>query len=519
MCSVSCVRKLVGILIVVAAGSSCPGLSLQMPSVFSDHMVLQRDMEVPVWGRAGPGASVTVVFAGQSKEVVADSEGRWVVRLDALNASKSPQAMTVVSAESLLEFSDVLIGEVWFCSGQSNMYRPIGGIPGVRDSMVEGAGAVLARPENPNIRLFCDDEHPLWNAMKWQTARSQTLELFSAVAYFFGDKLLNELDVPVGLIHISRGGTMIQAWTPEEYARQAPVTVKYMDLYKQSRPVIQAYNRAFKEYRENRKNGAERPEPLPPEIDTARTFANISGLYERLVSPLVPFAIRGIVWYQGESNASREGTARHYDDMLQALISGWRGVWNQPDLPVYFVQLPVWAKASQYWPWSRQSMLNVALRLPDVGMAVTVDVGDPDNLHPPKKQPVGERLAQLALARTYGQAVTASGPLPVSAIAERDALRVEFETFGSALQVEGGQWADLEAAGEDGVFYPAEGTVGVSDARVVCSQVETLAAVRYGWKGSFRPTLFDVEGLPASPFCFVRDGSGSWRLCDGDDCF
>ncbi len=200
-------------------------------------------------------------------------------------ASFDPQKMTISSTLSsqleTLNFSNVLVGEVWFCSGQSNMYRPIGGIPGVKDSRVEGCDAVLSLPEQPMLRLFCDDEHPLWKSMKWQTARPETLELFSAVAYFFGRRLLDELDVPVGLVHVSRGGTMIQAWTPEQYAFQAPVTVKYAELYEQSKPMIQEYNRAFKEYRENRRNGAKRPDPLPPEIDTARTFANVSGLYER----------------------------------------------------------------------------------------------------------------------------------------------------------------------------------------------------------------------------------------------
>ncbi len=487
-----------------------PGVDshLQMPGVFSDHMILQRDTAVPVWGTAEPGTEVAVAFAGQMSVAVADAAGEWIVHLDALEASAVSRDLVVTAPGSRIQFSDVLIGEVWLCSGQSNMYRPIGGIPDLANSAVDGFEDVLALPENPMLRLFCDEGHPLWNDGRWQRARSETLNVFSGVGYFFGQKILEELDVPVGLMLVSRVGTLIQSWTPEEYALQAPVTEEYRALYEENRDEIIAYNRA----------PVPKPE-LSDELMVARTFGNVGGLYNNWMAAQVPFAIRGVIWYQGESNATWEPTARYYNDMLLALSTGLRGVWGRPEMPFYFVQLPNWDGAtSGYWPWIRQSMLNACFGINHSGMVVTVDVGEADNLHPPKKKPVGERLALWALSNTYGRPCVYSGPLPSAAVDDTGGVRVEFDTFGSALEVPGGIWTDIEVAGDESVFYPATAVIDGSGARITCSQVANPVAVRYGWKPHFIPTLFNTDGLPASPFCYVRD-AGSWRLCTGDDRF
>lgn len=503
-------------------GSTGP---LKMPTVFSDHMVLQRDTSVPVWGTAEPGAEVVVEFAGQQKTNTVDEAGNWMVELDALSASTVPRELVVSSEGYSLEFADVVVGEVWLCSGQSNMYRPIGGIPDVADSEVEGFEAVLALPENTTMRLFCDDGHTLWDAMQWQTARSETLELFSGVAYFFGKSLQDELDVPIGLLLVSRVGTTIQAWTPPSHASQVPLIVEYQALYQQYLPEIQAYNQAFRDYREALAQWNENPvgdkpqppDPLPELIATARTFANVSGLYNNYMAPLVPFALRGTIWYQGESNAAWEQTARRYDETLWGMAEGLREAWGDPGMPFYYVQLPNYGNNSEHWPWIRQSMLNAYKDVSNVGMAVTVDVGEGDNLHPPKKQPVGERLALWALTQTYGEPGVYSGPLPDGASLSGSEVHIQFDTFGSILEVQGADWTELEVAGDDGIFYSAAGTIGVSNAVVVCPQVAAPEAVRYGWEGDFVPTLFNTNGLPASPFCLIQETNGTWRLCTDED--
>lgn len=516
-----CLKKL--FFMFLAVGGVCVADSLELPPVFLDRMVLQRGKPVPVWGTAPPGSEVSVKFSGQTKTTAVTVGGKWEIKLDPLVANKRPQNLVVCCGDETVALSDVLVGEVWLCSGQSNMAMPLQ--EGSVLETVVGAVAEFLLPENKLLRLYSDDGNKFWGAQKWQTARPETVKVFSATAYFFGKKLQAELDVPIGLVNISRGGTTIQAWTPKEYALRAPVTARYTELYRQYQPKIQEYNRAFKSYREarakwNANRQGDRPQPpasLPGEVDVTRTFSSSSGLYERYIAPQVPFAMRGVIWYQGESNAKWNQVARHYDDMLRELINGWRASWNQPEMPFYFVQLPIWGKASENWPWVRQGMLNVCQSMPDTGMAVTVDVGEPDNLHPPRKQPVGERLALWALAKTYGKTGVYSGPLPAEVCSKGKGLRIRFSTFGSALDVHGGEWKDIEVAGEDGVYHPASAAVGASDALVACPQVKTPVRFRYGWKGSFEPTLFNAEGLPASPFCFVRAADGAWRLGVGSD--
>jgi sialate O-acetylesterase len=484
--------------------------SLVLGSVFSDRMILQRDLPVPVWGRAEPGATVTVSFAGQEKSTPVAPDGRWSVRLDPLPASAEPRVLSVDVAGERREFTDVLVGEVWLCGGQSNMYRPIAGIPGLANSAVVGHEQILALPENPRLRLYCDDGHPLWSAAGWRRADAGSLALFSAVGYFFAEQILAELDVPVGLILVSRVGTTIQAWTPREEALQVPVTAKYAALFEANKAEIQAYNRA------------DDPKPeLAPELQIARTFATVGGLYNNWMSSVAPFGLRGVLWYQGESNGTWEPTARHYDEMLAALAAGFRRVWEQPELPFYCVQLPVWAgNTSAHWPWIRQAMLRASFAIPRSGMALIPDYGEANDLHPLEKRPVGERLARLALAQTYGRPRVTNGPRALAAEDAPDAaVRIHFETGGASLALPGGAWTEIEVADHDGVFHPATGFVNESSAVLSSQEVPDPAAVRYAWKPGFTPTLFNEAGLPASPFAFVRRADGAWRPVRGTDDF
>jgi sialate O-acetylesterase len=481
---------------------------VKLPAIFRDHMVLQRDVSVPVWGQADAGSEVTVRFAGQSKTAIADAEGRWEVRLDPISANNEPREMRI--GNSVLR--DVLVGEVWLCSGQSNMrwiVGPVDKFPGV-----EGAEEEIARPERPELRLFSDDGEEVWQQRGWQRASGERVARFSATAYFFGQMLHRELGVPVGVINVSRGGTSVQAWTRREFALRNPFTRHYVELEEKSRDIIRNYNEAQRQSRLARqagKKGSPPPVVLDPEIELARLF-HVANLYDAHIEPLAPFAIRGVVWYQGESNASRLKTAQAYGSMLRDLIEGWRDRWGQPDMPWLVMQLPCWDGAtSAPWPWVRQGQWETSRIVPNASLATTCDLSDSSNLHPAQKRAAGERLARLALAKTYGQPMIGHGPTPTGFRTDGDRLVLNFEVDGTDLAVKGDRWNDIEIAGEDGIYHPAQATLTGNAATISTAAVKTPRAVRYGWSPVFEPTLFNAAGLPAAPFALWMDSTGNVR--------
>jgi len=483
--------------LMVAAGLASANAEVTLPSIFSDGMVLQAGVLVQIWGKASPGEIVAVEFADQKKTCQADSTGRWSVELDALAVSAQPRALKV----GALVLADVLVGEVWLCSGQSNMQWLVGKdgqYPGV-----EGGEAEIAGPECPNLRLFSDDKEPSWKARGWRHCGGNDLRVFSATAYFFGKALQRELGVPVGLINSSRGGSSIQNWTPRDYALRNSVTRHYSTLFQDHLPEIDDFNKANERAYHSRDAGHTNvlsPAPLTQELTIANRFGG-SYLFDQFIEPLAPYAMRGVVWYQGESNADFIETARVYDSMLRDLIEGWRARWGQAEMPWYLVQLPGWnSPNSIHWPWVRQGQLIASQNIPRVGMVTTCDIGDGADLHPPQKRQVGERLAKLIMARTYGRNLVSAGPTVQSVRRLGAKLRVEFATGGLPLHLKGGNWNNAELAGESGVFYPA--TTAFTDAVAVVSAdaVTTPCALRYGWTNQFEPSLFNLAGLPASPF-------------------
>ena len=489
--------------------------AVELPNIFSDHSVLQMDCAVPVWGTAKPGEKVSVEFAGQNKETTVDTQGNWMIKLEPMLASAVPRTMTVRSSDSERKLSDVLVGEVWLCSGQSNMYHPIGKLK-FSEGVIGGA-AEIALPEQAELRLYCIANHKEWKEAGlsgWQRAHSKSLPPFSSTAYFFGKAIQADLKVPVGLINISAGGSPITPWTPKEEALKVPIVSHYHDLFLKNKTEIEKHNALMNRYQEVwRKRAAGGPainpppiipDPLPYNLRMAQRVGGSFGLYEGQIAPIVPYALRGAIWYQGEANADNLELSLHYEEMLRTMISSWRDRWRNPKMPFYFVQLPCWEN-SEYastWHVNRQSMLNVLRSMPDVGMVVTADIGDVHNLHPANKRPVGERLALWALAKTYGKPLVFSGPLVRDIATEGEKLRVEFDTYGSALKLHGPTWNDLEVAGADGLFYPATAIVSANTATVGSPSVRQPVSVRYGWKSVFTPTLFNTEGLPASPFLF-----------------
>ncbi len=510
-CSWGPLKQAICFMVLVSSSIDQASAKMELPFVFTNHAVLQAGQPLPVWGKAAAGEKVTVEFAGQVKTTTVDSQGHWMVKLDPLAANSDPGTLVIRDSDGELDLTDVLVGEVWFCSGQSNMAMTLGkgGPKAPNVGGVLGGDDEIARPEDSSLRLFCwEKQNKGWaqaGLSGWQRANSISRAPFSATAYFFGDALQKALKVPVGLINVSAGGSPITPWTPQEDAMKVPIVSHYFDIRTKEKAELEAHSKLDGRYQQVMNQDPRPvpaplpPDPLPYEEMMAERVAGF-GLYESFVAPVVPYGIRGVIWYQGEANADNLELAVHYEEMLRMLITSWREKWGQSALPFYFVQLPCWdAPHGTNWHVIRQSMLNVLNSMPNVGMAVTVDVGDVHNLHPPNKRPVGERLALWALAKVYNQQIVYSGPLVQQITNEGDKLRVRFNTFGSILKMRGSVWRDLEVAGEDGLYYPAVATLSDTDALVSSPSVSRPIKVRYGWKPVFTPTLFNQEGLPASP--------------------
>lgn len=483
------------------------GAELRLPAVIGENMVLQRGKALPIWGWAQPGEAVTVTLGAQKLIALAGRSGRWQVTLAPMRASAQPLTLRITGdrSETPQVLKNVLVGEVWLCSGQSNMAWSV---LASRDGRQEAAGA-----RHPGIRLLSVARAPAGQPQErtsaaWQACTPRVAGRFSAVAYYFGRALHRRLGVPIGLIDSSWGGTRIEPWTPlaglvavpelEGLARQAlraEADFQRQVLHRLDR--IAAWVAAAREARAAGK--AAPAAPLMPEHRLA-SHRQPTGLYNGMVHPLVPFAIRGAIWYQGESNL-RDGMA--YLPKMKGLILGWRKVWGQGAFPFYYVQLAPYRYRARadLLPriWEAQT---AALALPGTGMVVTTDVGNPRDIHPRNKQAVGGRLALWALARTYGQAgVVHSGPRYVRMTVEQGKVRLHFEHVGGGLESRDGKPLDwFSVAGADRKFHPARAVI-VGETIVVSSpRVPTPVAVRFGWHQLASPNLRNKAGLPAAPF-------------------
>ena len=436
---------------------------VKLPKIISDHMVLQKGMALPIWGWADPGEEVAVALGGKRAVVKADEKGKWAVKLGAPKVG-GPYELVVATANSTITVKDILVGEVWVASGQSNMQWSVGASANPQQE--------IAAANYPKIRLFTVNrkvsDKPLDDCFgSWSECNPTSVRGFSAAAYFFGRYLHKELDVPVGMINTSWGGTICEAWTSHEGLLGE----------KDFEPILQ---RAAK-FNPNNPNQA-------------------SVLYNAMIHPLVPFGIRGAIWYQGESNAGR---AAQYKKLFPAMIRDWRKVWDEGDFPFLFVQLAPYRyggadprNLAETWEAQLQT-----LSLPATGMAVTTDIGNIRDIHPKNKQDVGKRLALWALANTYGKKdLVYSGPLYDSAKVEGDKIRVKLNHTGGGLVAKGGDLTHFTIAGEDEKFVDAKAVIDGNTVVVSSDQVKKPVAVRFGWTDTAEPNLFNKEGLPASPF-------------------
>ena len=476
---------------------------VRLAPVFTDNMVLQRAIPAPVWGYANPGEKVCVSFAGQVHETHAAVDGKWQVKLEPLHVSRKSAELTV-EGKNRIVLKNVLVGEVWICSGQSNMEMGLG--------LVTNAHEEIVSANKPMIRLFLipratavtpqnELTGAVWKVCTPASVASNGWFGFSAIGYFFGREINKELDVPVGLIESTWGGTAAHAWTPLPALAAVPDLAYYAE--KLTKMIEAASEYAVKQERERtevpRKTDTNQKPLAPP------NFAEGAGcLYNAMIAPLVPFAIRGVIWYQGESNAGY-GRSYEYRNLFPTMIKSWRNVWGEGDFPFYFVQLANFMKAldqpaESYWAEVRESQ-SMSLATTNTGMAVIIDIGEANNIHPRNKQEVGRRLALNALANTYGKKLEYSGPVVKDVTIEHGTVQIAFTHAKGGLKTCDGQpLKGFAICGADQKFVWAD--AGIVGAKVIVSSTNIPApvAVRYAWANNPDGNLVNKDGLPASPF-------------------
>ena len=465
---------------------------LKLSGMYSDNMVLQHGETLTIHGKADAGQKVTVAIAGQKKKTVAASNGKWMVFLDPLKAG-GPYTLTVSADKQKLIYNNVLAGEVWLCSGQSNMEFYLNwSATGKRD---------IPQASNDQIRLF--DMKARWRTdaveweasvldslnhlqyytdAAWQVCTPETADRFSAIAYYFGKKLQDSLQVPVGLICNAIGGSPAEAWVDRRTLEYEFPTIlrnwtknDFIQDWVRGRAALNVKKSSYKFQRH----------PYEP-----------CYLYEAGILPLQQYPIKGVIWYQGESNAHNKDA---HEKLFKLLVQSWRKNWNKPEMPFYYVQLSSLNRPS--WPWFRDSQRRLMQEIPHTGMAVCTDKGDSLDVHPTRKQEVGERLAAWALNKTYGnQNVVPSGPLYKDISFQKNVAYVSFDYAEGLKASDGHELRTFEIAGEDQVFYPAKAMVEGNQIKVWSDQVKTPKIVRYGWQPFTRANLVNGAGLPASTF-------------------
>ncbi|WP_422317717.1 sialate O-acetylesterase [Prosthecobacter sp.] len=482
--------------------------AITLPAIFKDHMVLQRDQPIPVWGWAEAGQEVNVSFAGQTKITKADKDGHWKVVLDPLPASKDPGILRV-SGQSTEVVKDVLVGEVWLCSGQSNMAMTV---KGVADAEKEMAAA-----DFPLIRMFFVQSFTATTPQEqgkgvWQGCSPRTVPNFSAVAYFFGRELHQTLKVPVGLINSSVGGTAIESWTSMEAMQKEaalqPLLKRWqkdVDLFEQ--PDNRAKNEAAKKLWQDAVKAAQAakqpPPPQPANVGSDPLHPNRPGnLFNGKIAPLIPFALRGAVWYQGESNA---GNGPLYAVQLPLMIRDWRARWGK-EVPFAWVQLPNFLKreaepnAPATWARLREAQ-SKALAVPNTGMTVNLDVGDAVNLHPTNKLQVGHRLALWARAKVYGEKILWSGPQYESHAVRGSEVAIRFQHAEGLKTADGGAVVKGFAIADESQHWQwADARIQGKEVIVSHSGIQKPVAVRYAWANNPEVNLINAASLPAAPF-------------------
>jgi len=464
---------------------------LKLHALFSDGMVLQSDFACPVWGTVEPGEEISVSIAGQKKTAKAGADGKWSIKLDPLK-SGGPHEL-VVGGRTTVTVRDVLVGEVWVCSGQSNMEWIV--------NSSNNAAEEKAAATYPKIRHFLvpkrQEAAPVSEVVgSWKLCSPETVGGFTAVGYFFGRELHQKLNVPVGLIHTSWGGTAAEVWTSKRVLDATDVLKPMVEGYQKRSENYEKQVAAYKEAAEKAKAEG-KPAPKAPGGKPMMP----SCLYNGMIANIIPYGIKGAVWYQGESNAER---AKEYQTLFPAMIKNWREDWGQGEFPFGFVQLANFKArkeqpADSSWAELREAQ-TLTLSLPKTGMAVIIDIGDAKDIHPRNKQDVGKRLALWAQSQVYQKDIVYSGPIYQSMKVEEGKARISFKHVGGGLEAKGEKLTGFAVAGEDRTFYWADAKIDGKTVVVSSDQVAKPVAVRYAWADNPECNLYNKEGIPASPF-------------------
>ncbi len=492
------------VMLLAVAGVVCADVKL--PAVIGDNMVLQQGRKLSIWGWAEPGEEVTagVSWHSMSWAVTADANGKWVFKMNPPKAG-GPYEMTI-SGKNVIRIKNIMVGEVWVCSGQSNMQWAV--------SQSANAEQEIAEANYPKLRLFtverkvADQPQPDCSG-SWTSCSPQTVPGFSAVAYFFGRELHKTLGVPVGLIHTSWGGTPAEAWTKRGVLKAdadfKPILARYDEAVAKYPQAKQEYEQKLEEWKQAvekaKAEGSQVPR-RPGELFGPGNPNSPSGLYNAMIAPLIPYSIEGAIWYQGESNAGR---AYQYRKLFAAMIKNWRDDWGQGDFPFLFVQLANFKAvnpepAESDWAELREAQL-MTLTLPNTGMAVIIDIGDANDIHPKNKQDVGRRLALWALGTTYGQKMDYCGPIYKSMKVEGDRIILNFDHVGGGLAAAADEpLRGFAVAGADRKFVWADAKIAGDTVVVSSDKVSEPVAVRYAWADNPVCNLCNKEGLPASAF-------------------
>ena len=501
---------------------------VHLPGIFGDHMVLEQDGKIPVWGTADTGEAITVALADHAAKATADANGKWRVDLDPLPPTATPLTLTV-TGKTTVKFADVLIGDVWLCSGQSNMSFAL--------NRAHNADTEIPKADDPQLRFFTVASSAAFDPQtdvkgRWEVSAPGTVPACSAVAYFFGRELRHDLSRPIGLIVSSVPGMPAQAFTSLDALQQAPPFANYVREHQiavQDFPINQqkypaalaAYQDKLKAWQEAApKAGAGDVSPSPPAapatpmphppVPPGPRSNTPSVLFNGMIAPLIPYAIKGAIWYQGEANAAN---GLEYQTLFPRMIADWRARWGEGDFPFLYVQLANYGgNGSKGFPLVREAQLKT-LSVPNTGMAVIIDIGNPVDIHPKDKLDVGLRLALAARHVAYKQELVYSGPIYDTMKIEGGKIRVTFTQTGSGLQMSAPPWTPtgqpppaptsltgFAIAGADQKWVDAQAQIDGNTIVVSSDEVTSPVAVRYGWAPSPACNLYNKEGLLASPF-------------------
>ena len=484
---------------------------VKLPRILSDHMVLQSGKTSTLWGWADPQEKVTVTLGGKTASTTADALGKWSLKLE-VPGSKSPLEMTV-SGKNMLKVQDILVGEVWICSGQSNMEWTV--------KQSDNAAAEATAGNYPLIRHFKVTKTPAATPQEdvqgaWVVCTPETVSDFSGVGYFFGRELHKQLaGTPIGLIASNWGGTPVESWVSRA-AMEAEASLKpfldswdrHVAIYDPSK-AQEIFEKAKAAWSKQAEDAKAEGKPVPPQPNLAASPALRSSrpanLYNGMIAPLLPLSVKGAIWYQGESNVSR---AQQYKTLFPLMIQNWRTDFKQPDLAFLFVQIAPYRysknnPAADLTPCAElwEAQLETLKKVSNTGMAVTTDIGNLDSIHPGNKQDVGQRLALWALSKNYGvKGLVYSGPIYKDSKITGDKVRLSFDHAQGLKARDGAALTHFTIAGEDKVFTAAEAKVEGDSIVVSCKDVPKPVAVRFGWREDALPNLVNGAGLPASPF-------------------